>query len=131
MQTSNMVLESLPNRPLPISVVEQLPEKSERIENVTPITVIEDKATGRSESAISFVLTTSTASWFGLVFDRDDETWKSVFEKHYESEEEAENEFHAASEAIKEYWEERTEMEETGTVEGADGTEFTEFTSEW
>lgn len=122
------MLESLPDKPLPFEFVTNLPERADSIVETTPLTVAENQLTGEPEEVLGFVLTTSTASWFALVFDGDEGCWKTVFEKHYESEDEAENEFGPASEAIMEYWQEKGDMEKTDDFETEDGYDFEEYT---
>jgi len=102
-----MVLESLPDRPLPIEAVNQLPDGSEKINGVTPITVSE-LPDGRPTHVYAFVLSLDSSSigWYAFAFNPDNEVWETVYEAVFESTEEAENRFYDASDAIQDFWEE-------------------------
>jgi hypothetical protein len=122
-----MLVDSLPNRPLVIDEVTGLPDGSEKIADATPLTVIEGG--GQAELAISFVLSTPTPAYFGLVFEKDEDAWTVVFKEVYDAKEEAKSGFGNASDAIMDYWDRQTSMEKSDEVETPDGYTFDEMTA--
>lgn len=122
-----MVVSSLPSRPLLLDEVLDLSENSEQIADSTPLTVLE--VGGQSEIVLSFVVSTHAPAYFGLVFERETDSWSTVFQEFYDVKEDATSGFEDASDAIMEYWEERTTMEKSGEVETADGYGFDEMTA--
>lgn len=122
-----MFVDSLPSRPLLLDEVMDLSDGSEKIADTTPLTVLE--VGGQSEIVLSFVMSTYSPAYFGLVFERERDSWRPVFKEFYEKEDDAADGFQDASDAIMEYWEERTSMEKSNEIETPDGYEFDEMTA--
>ncbi|WP_128081445.1 hypothetical protein [Haloferax sp. ATB1] len=107
--------------------VSSFPDDSETIADSTPLTVLE--VGGQAEIVLSFVISTYSPAHFGLVFEREEDSWTAVFKEFYETEKDAKGGFQAASDAIMEYWEQRTTMTKSDEIETPDGVTFDEMTA--
>lgn len=121
-----MIMDSLPHRPLLVSEVSDLSASSERIADTSALTVLE--IGGQAEIALSIVMSTYAPAYFGFVFDRKTDAWRTVFTECYETKEEAHDGFKDASDAIIEYWNDHTSMTQSDEMTTPDGVTFDEYT---
>lgn len=110
------VEDALPDHPLLVQTVENLPEKADIIDNAAPVTVAEPD--GGLPQVVGFVMESKgeTIGWYALAFDGDEQTWVTVHEAQYDDAGVPVERFREAQAAVEAFWEEQGGEFETEEV---------------